>query len=351
MSDLLARAASLVGISSLSFQEEDLANLVEVILRAQPHLEVERVGDNVIARTNLGRDTRVLLAGHLDTVNSSAGLGRTEGEVLYGLGAADMKGTLAVMLTLAGELVEPRYDLTWVFYAREEVARSESGLREVQAEAPALLQADVALLGEPTAGAVEAGCQGTLRMRLVLSGASAHVARPWMGTNAIRRLEPVLAAINAITVRQVEIDGVVFTEQLEPVGLDGGSGGNVIPAEASVIINHRFAPDRSPEEAESWLRGILSSLMDREGDHLDVIDVAGGALPALTHSVLAELVERSGRPVAAKVGWTDVATFAELGVPAANFGAGDPQVAHHADECVSSSELEHLAEVLRLVLS
>ena len=188
-------------------------------------------------------------------------------------------------------------------------------------------------------------------MRLVLSGASAHVARPWMGTNAIRRLEPVLAAINAITVRQVEIDGVVFTEQLEPVGLDGGSGGNVIPAEASVIINHRFAPDRSPEEAESWLRGILSSLMDREGDHLDVIDVAGGALPALTHSVLAELVERSGRPVAAKVGWTDVATFAELGVPAANFGAGDPQVAHHADECVSSSELEHLAEVLRLVLS
>ena len=351
MSDLLARAASLVGISSLSFQEEDLANLVEAILRAQPHLEVERVGDNVIARTNLGRDTRVLLAGHLDTVNSSAGLGRTEGEVLYGLGAAAMKGTLAVMLTLAGELVEPRYDLTWVFYAREEVARSESGLREVQAEAPALLQADVALLGEPTAGAVEAGCQGTLRMRLVLSGASAHVARPWMGTNAIRRLEPVLAAINAITVRQVEIDGVVFTEQLEPVGLDGGSGGNVIPAEASVIINHRFAPDRSPEEAESWLRGILSSLMDREGDHLDVIDVAGGALPALTHSVLAELVERSGRPVAAKVGWTDVATFAELGVPAANFGAGDPQVAHHADECVSSSELEHLAEVLRLVLS
>jgi succinyl-diaminopimelate desuccinylase len=351
VSDLLARAASLVGISSLSFQEEDLANLVEAILRAQPHLEVERVGDNVIARTNLGRDTRVLLAGHLDTVNSSAGLGRTEGEVLYGLGAADMKGTLAVMLTLAGELVEPRYDLTWVFYAREEVARSESGLREVQAEAPALLQADVALLGEPTAGAVEAGCQGTLRMRLVLSGASAHVARPWMGTNAIRRLEPVLAAINAITVRQVEIDGVVFTEQLEPVGLDGGSGGNVIPAEASVIINHRFAPDRSPEEAESWLRGILSSLMDREGDHLDVIDVAGGALPALTHSVLAELVERSGRPVAAKVGWTDVATFAELGVPAANFGAGDPQVAHHADECVSSSELEHLAEVLRLVLS
>ena len=351
MSDLLAKAATLVGISSLSFQEEDLANLVEAILRAQPHLEVERVGDNVVARTNLGRETRVLLAGHLDTVNSSAGLGRTEGDLLFGLGAADMKGTLAVMLTLAGELVEPRHDLTWVFYAREEVARSESGLREIQQEDPSLLHADVALLGEPTAGAVEAGCQGTLRMRLVLSGATAHVARPWMGTNAIRRLEPVLAAIHAIAVRQVELDGVIFTEQLEPVGLDGGSGGNVIPAEASVVVNHRFAPDRSAEEAESWLRGLLSPLMDREGDRLDVVDLAGGALPALGHPVLAELVERSGRPVAAKVGWTDVATFASLGVPAANFGAGDPQLAHHADECVSGAELEHLAEVLRSVLS
>jgi succinyl-diaminopimelate desuccinylase len=351
VTDLLARAASLVGISSESYQEEDLANLVEAIVAAQPHLTVTRIGDNVIARTELGRPTRVLVAGHLDTVSSAAGLGRIEGDALYGRGAADMKGTLAVMLTLAQDLVEPRHDLTWVFYAREEVARADSGLREIQVEDASLLEADVAILGEPTAGAVEAGCQGTLRMRLVLEGASAHVARPWMGLNAVRRLEPVLGAINKITVRQVEIDGVVYTEQFEPVGIEGGTGGNVIPDEAAITVNYRFAPDRSAAEAEAWVRSQLEPLLERAGDRLDVKDLAGGALPALTHPVLAELVEGSGRPVAAKVGWTDVATFAELGVPAANFGAGDPQVAHHADEHVSLGELEHVNDVLRSLLS
>ncbi len=351
MTDLLARAASLVGISSLSYQEEDLANLVEAIVGAQAHLEVTRIGDNVIARTSLGRQQRVIVAGHLDTVSSAAGLGRTEGDRLYGRGAADMKGTLAVMLTLAQELTEPRHDLTWVFYAREEVARADSGLREIQMENPSLLVGDVAILGEPTAGAVEAGCQGTLRMRVVLEGASAHVARPWMGLNAVRRLEPVLHAINQITVRQVEIDGVTYTEQFEPVGIEGGTGGNVIPDEAAIVVNYRFAPDRSAEDARQWVESQLGSLLERPGDRLEVKDLAGGALPSLTHPVLAELVERSGRDVAAKVGWTDVATFAELGVPAANFGAGDPQLAHHADEHVTLGDLEHVNDVLRALLN
>jgi succinyl-diaminopimelate desuccinylase len=351
VSDLLARAASLVGISSLSYQEEDLANLVEAIVGPQPHLTVVRIGDNVVARTTLDRPTRVVVAGHLDTVSSDAGLGRVEGDVLYGRGAADMKGTLAVMLTLAGELVEPRHDVTWIFYAREEVARSDSGLRELAVEDPSLLAGDVAILGEPTGGAVEAGCQGTLRMRLSLAGRAAHVARPWMGVNAIRRMAPVLDALEAVRVRSVELDGVTFTEQFEPVGLQGGTGGNVIPAEASITLNYRFAPDRSAEEAEAWLRGVLEPLCHEAGDRIEVVDLAGGAPPSLDHPVLAELVERTGRPVGAKVGWTDVATFAELGIPAANFGAGDPQLAHHADESVSLAELEHVAQVLRAVLS
>lgn len=351
MSDLLARAATLVGTSSLSYQEEELANLVGAILGAERHLEVTRIGDNVIARTNLGRPTRVILAGHLDTVSSAAGLGRIEADTLYGRGAADMKGTLAVMLTLAQELLEPRHDLTYVFYAREEVTRSDSGLREIQAEDPSLLGGDVAILGEPTAGAVEAGCQGTLRLRLVLTGAAAHVARPWMGMNAVRRIEPALGVVNKITGRTVEIDGIVYTEQFEPVGIEGGLGGNVIPDEAAITVNYRFAPDRSAEQAEAWVREQLEGLLERPGDRIEVKDLAGGAVPSLTHPVLAELVERSGHPVAAKVGWTDVATFSELGVPAANFGAGDPQLAHHADEHVSLSELAHVDSVLRALLS
>jgi succinyl-diaminopimelate desuccinylase len=347
VSQLAALAAELVAIPSPSHEEAALADRVEAMLAEAPHLELRRIGDNVIARTRLGRSGRVLVAGHLDTVRSAAGGPELDATRLRGLGAADMKGTLAVMLSLAIELDHPALDLTWLFYAREEVDRAESGLLEVAAVAPELLEADVAILGEPTSAAVEAGCQGTLRLEVRLGGVSAHTARPFMGRNAIRRLALVLAALAEAEPRSVEIDGVRFVEQLEPVAVSGGSGANVVPDAARLVVNHRFAPDRSAEEAEAWVRSLIEPLLGEPGDAIELLDAAQGALPALTDPLLARLVELSGRPVTAKVGWTDVASFAERGVPAANYGAGDPLLAHHPDEEVLVAELEELAATFR----
>jgi succinyl-diaminopimelate desuccinylase len=351
VSQLASLAAELVAIPSPSHEEAAIAERVAAVLAEAPHLEVRRIGDNVIARTERGLGTRVLIAGHLDTVRSTAGGPQLDATRLRGLGAADMKGTLAVMLSLAVELAAPTADVTWLFYAREEVDRSESGLLELAAAAPELLEADVAILGEPTSAAVEAGCQGTLRLEVRLSGVSAHTARPFMGRNAIRRLALVLAALAEAEPRTVELDGVRFVEQLEPVAVSGGLGGNVIPDKASVVVNHRFAPDRSAAEAEAWVRSIVEPLLGEQGDAIEVLDAAQGALPALGHPILARLIELTGRPVTAKVGWTDVATFAQRGVPAANYGAGDPQLAHHPNEEVLLAELDVLHSTLRSLLT
>lgn len=353
MSELDELAAALVAISSPSRKEGQVADLVERRLEKAAHLEVSRVGDNVVARTQLGRERRVIVAGHTDTVSSGAVAQATVvGRRLTGLGAADMKGTLAAMVLLAEELDAPACDLTWVFYAREEVARSESGLLEILGEAPELLEGDVALLGEPTGGIVEAGCQGTLRLRISVLGAPAHTARPYMGLNAIHRAVPVLEALAAAPQREVGIDGVTFAEQLQVVGIAGGTAANVVPDEVVITVNHRFAPDRDGAEAEAYVRSLVDELLDASlGDAVEVVDVADGALPALSDPLLASLVERCGGRVAAKVGWTDVATFAGHGVPAANFGAGDPLLAHHRDEAVDLDELEAvrstLADLLR----
>ena len=196
--DLLARTAELVDIPSESHHEAALANRIEADLNALAHLEVERIGDNVVARTSFGHGTRVVLAGHTDTVpangNASA---RIEGEVLWGLGAADMKGGLAVMLALAETVPDPAVDVTWVFYAGEEVAATHNGLGHLMRDRPDLLQGDVAILGEPTGGEIEAGCQGTMRLEVKVRGARAHPARPWMGRNAVHRLGAVLRAVDA----------------------------------------------------------------------------------------------------------------------------------------------------------
>jgi succinyl-diaminopimelate desuccinylase len=352
MTDLLALTAELVAISSVSHHEAALADRVETELRAAGHLEVERVEDTVVARTRLGRARRVVLAGHLDTVPPfDDGGARVEGDTLWGLGAVDMKGGVAVLLELAATVRAPALDVTYVLYACEEVSRRDNALGRLAATRPELLAGDAAVLGEPTAGVVEAGCQGTMRAVVSVGGRRAHSARPWTGVNAVHRLAPVLGVLERYVPRPVVLDGCEYTEQLQAVRVEGGVADNVVPDRATLTINYRFAPDRDTASAEQTLRDMFVPVLDASrGDTLEIADAAPGAVPALGHPVLASLVTATGAPPRAKLGWTDVATFAEIGVPATNFGPGDPLLAHTPDEHVSRRELEQVRDVLATVL-
>ena len=341
----LEAALELVAVPSVSRGEGPLAALVESRLRAAAHLEVERVGDNVVARSTGTHAKRRLVAGHLDTVPGDAARARLEGERLVGVGACDMKGSLAVMLELALDPAPRPVEVTWVFYAREEVARGESGLLEVAELRPDLLLADCAVLGEPTGGRVEAGCQGSLRAEVTLVGRRAHTARPFEGRNAIHRLAEVIERVARYEPRRVPLEGVEFIEQLQAVAVEGGVAGNVVPDRATLTLNHRVAPDRDRDRAVAWLRGYLADVLD-EGDRFEDVDWAPAAPPHLDDPALAALVEMTGAPPRAKQGWTDVATFAERGVPAVNFGAGDPLRAHTPDEYVTAAELDAFASAL-----
>jgi succinyl-diaminopimelate desuccinylase len=381
--DLLGLAAELVAVPSVSGNEGALADLVEARLRRCAGLEVRRVGHNVVARSARGAPTRVLLAGHLDTVPPA---GNERAVVrdgwLSGVGSADMKGGLAVMLALAERLSgggpadcpgrrrgggagdfgarvgatqragawPGGHDVTLCFYACEEVARSRSGLREIACEDAGLLDADAAVLLEPTGGVVEAGCQGVLRLTLRLRGKRAHVARPWTGENAVHRLGPVLEVLRRLPARRPLIDGCEYRESLAAVGVAGVVAGNVVPDRAELSLSYRFAPDRDPDEAYAAVAGLCSPVFDPDRDELVVEDVAPAAAPSLGHPLLAALVQESGAAPRGKLGWTDVATFAERGVPAANFGPGDPLLAHRADERVSAEELDDALVVLERLL-
>jgi succinyl-diaminopimelate desuccinylase len=348
---VLGLTTALVAIPSVSHHEGPMADAVEAALDLCPWLTVERVGDNVVARTGLGRPSRVILAGHLDTVPPVGGNEepRLEDDVLHGVGAVDMKGGLAVFLHVAGGLPEPPVDLTLCFYVCEEVEQRHNGLRRLWAERPDLLEGDVAILGEPTGGVVEAGCQGVLRGRLEMQGRRAHTARPAEGRNAIHRLGPVLEELARYPGRRVVLDGCEYVEQLQAVEVSGGVAANVVPDQASLLVNHRFAPDRTVEEAEASVRALLAPHRD-EFDRWTVEESAPSAPPGLDHPVLAALVAATGAPARAKQGWTDVASFWAHGIPAANFGPGDPLMAHTPHERVSAAEVEGAVAVLDAVL-
>jgi len=348
--DLLALTAELVDIPSESHAEAAITDHLDHELRALPHLQVERVGHNLVARTDLGRATRVVLAGHTDTVPANGNAtARVEGEVLWGLGASDMKGGLAVQLALARALSAPAVDVTYVFYAGEEVAAEHNGLGQLVRERPDLVAGDVALLGEPTGGELEAGCQGTMRVEVRLHGARAHTARPWMGRNAVHRLGAVLRAVEAVPERRPVVDGCEFREALQAVAVSGGVAANVVPDLATLTLNRRFAPDRSGADALAELEALLRPHLD-DGDEVELVDVAEGARPGLDHPVLQRLVHHHGLQVSAKLGWTDVARFAQLGIPACNLGPGDATLAHQADERVERAALDRTYEVLLEVL-
>ena len=352
MTDLLRAAADLVDIPSVSHQESALADHVESVLRGAGHLRVDREGDCVVARTTLGRPRRLLLAGHLDTVPPfGPGGHRIEDDTLWGLGAVDMKGGLAVLLDLAERAAAPGVDATFVFYPCEEVDRRFNGLGSLMERRPELLSCDAAVLAEPTGGVVEAGCQGTLRVELTMAGRRAHTARPWAGVNAVHRLAPVLSVLESYTSRRVTLDGCEYAEQLQAVGLRAGVANNVVPDEAVVSVNLRFAPDRDVDGAEAEVRRLLADSLDpAAGDRLTMVEAVAGAPPALDHPLLASLVAATGRPPRAKLGWTDAATMAAAGVAATNYGPGDPLLAHGADEHVSRTELTEARDVLGRVL-
>ncbi|TKJ19017.1 succinyl-diaminopimelate desuccinylase [Blastococcus sp. CCUG 61487] len=355
--DVLSLTRALVDAPSVSGGETALADAVEAALRDLGGLEVERIGDAVLARTNLGRPTRVVLAGHLDTVpiadNVPSRLDEATGR-LYGCGTSDMKSGDAVMLRLAGRFgvpgAEPAHDVTFVFYDNEEVEAVKNGLGRVARERRGWLYGDLAILMEPTDGEIEAGCQGTLRAVLETRGRRAHSARSWLGVNAIHALTGAFTALAAYRPREVEIDGCLYREGLNAVGVSGGVAGNVIPDEASLTINFRYAPDRDEDAAEAHVREVFADAV-AAGATLTVVDNSGGALPGLSEPAAAAFIEAVGRPARAKLGWTDVARFSAFGIPALNYGPGDPQLAHTREEHVLVDRLQPAEDALTAYLS
>src|SRR5918911_4637773 len=343
--DIVDLTRAVCDLESVSGGEGPLADAVEAALRRLPHLEVMRDGNAVVARTALGRPERVVLAGHLDTVPVAGNLPvRLEGDaasgILVGRGTADMKGGVAVQLKVAAALAAPSRDVTFVFYDHEEVDAASNGLGRLAREHPEWLCGDLAVLLEPTAAGIEGGCNGTLRAEVVTRGVAAHSARWWRGRNAVHEAGRVLARLQAYQPREVAVEGLVYREGLNAVAISGGIAGNVIPDYCRVVVNYRFAPDREAGAAVQHVREVF------EGFEVSVIDAADGARPGLDRPAAAAFVAAIGAEPRAKDGWTDVARFSALGVPALNFGPGDPTVAHADDEHVPVAQLRACEEAL-----
>mgnify|MGYP001690332176 FL=1 len=374
LTDALSLTRQMIDIPSVSGQEGPLADAVEAALRSAgfgsvPALEILRDGDAVCARTRLGLPERVILAGHLDTVPIADNVpGHTEirdgVEVVWGRGSVDMLGGCAAALALAceaGPLIAAgahaalTADVTWIFYDHEEVASHLNGLGRLQRNHPHWLAGDLALLGEPTAAHVEGGCNGTLRVIARFPGRAAHSARAWMGSNAIHAMAPVIERIADYGNPVELVDGLEFRESLSVVRVEGGIANNVIPEAASMTVNYRFAPSKRADDALEWVR----SLFEGTDATIEVDDLCEGARPgadspvaerflAVARRVAAEAGAELG--LAAKVGWTDVARFTQVGVPAMNFGPGDPLLAHTRDEHAPVSDIVRVHRTLRAFL-
>lgn len=348
--DVVELTRAICDIESVSGNEKALADAIEATLAPLSHLEVIRDGDAIIARTNLGRAKRVVIAGHIDTVPVAENLPvkflQFEREqVLWGRGTVDMKAGVAVQLKLATSLTEPNVDVTWVFYDHEEVEASLNGLGRIARTRPDLLQADFAVLCEPSSAQVEGGCNGTMRVDVRTTGVKAHSARPWMGDNAIHKVAEVLTRLASNVPAEVEVDGLVYRESLNAVLIEGGIATNVIPDSSVVTVNYRFAPSKSAAEAEAYLREFFA------GFELEVVDFAEGARPGLDRPEAAAFVAATGSVARPKYGWTDVARFSALGIPAVNFGPGDPNKAHADDENVPVSQIYSCESALRAWLT
>jgi succinyl-diaminopimelate desuccinylase len=349
-SDVAELTRELCDIQSVSGNEREIADAIEIALRAVAHLTVVRDGDALVASTNLGRANRVIIAGHIDTVpvadNLPTKLMSFEREqVIWGRGSVDMKAGVAVMLKLAATVTEPVVDVTWVFYDHEEVEASKNGLGRLMRNHPDLIKGNFAVLCEPTSAVVEGGCNGTLRAELVFSGKKAHSARPWMGENAIHKLASALEILANYKALEVDVDGLVYKESLSAVLIDGGIATNVIPDKATLTVNYRFAPSKSELEAGNYLKSLFTDC------DVTIVDSAPGARPGLQSLEAKAFVAAVGTSVNPKYGWTDVARFSELGIPAVNYGPGDPNKAHADDESLPTSQIYACESGLRNFLT
>lgn len=340
----------LCDIESVSGNEASLADAIVASLSGLGHLEVTRDGDAIVARTALGRDKRVVIAGHIDTVpvnhNLPTRFETVDGvDYLWGRGTVDMKAGVAVQLKLAAELVDPTVDITWIWYDHEEVSAELNGLGRLAERRPDLLEGDFAILGEPTNSTVEGGCNGNLRVELRTFGTRAHSARAWVGHNAIHDAASILDLLTSYQPREVEVEGLVYREGLNAVGISGGVAGNIIPDECMVHVNYRFAPSRSGAEAVEHLRELFP------GIDLTVVDLAEGARPGLDAPLARDFLYAVGGTPTPKYGWTDVARFSAIGIPAVNYGPGDPIKAHADDERVALEQITECERGLRAWLT
>lgn len=333
-------------IHSESGDETTLADAIASAVSAYDHLEVIRDGDTIVARTNLGRARRVVIAGHIDTVPINRNLPVEDREIdgeafLWGRGTVDMKAGVAVQLKLAAELTEPGVDITWMWYDHEEVDSSLNGLGRLSRNRPDLFEGDFAILGEPSNGEVEGGCNGTLRALVRTAGVRAHSARSWIGENAIHKAAPILARLAEYRAREIEVEGLVYREGLNAVRITGGVAGNVIPDACEVEVNYRFAPSRDAAAAARVVNDVFT------GFEVEIVDIAEGARPGLDAELAKEFVDAVGATPTPKYGWTDVARFSALGIPAVNYGPGDPHLAHHDEERVPVAQIDAVERGLR----
>jgi len=346
LADPVALTRALVDIESVSGDEDAISDAIFDALAGLAHLTVERDGNVVFARTDLGRGRRVMLAGHTDTVPLNDNFpSRTEGDVMWGCGTSDMKSGTALALYLAATVTNPRHDLSFAFYDCEEIEAERNGLNRIAKTRPEWLAADFALLLEPTYAGVEAGCQGTMRADVRTTGVRAHAARSWLGGNAIHGAAEILNRLARYEGRKVTIDGCDYREGLNAMFINGGVAGNVVPDECVVQVNFRFAPDRDEAAAEAHVREVFAGL------DVTIADSAPAAMPGLDEPAAKEFIAAVGRPPNGKLGWTDVARFAALGIPAVNYGPGDPNLAHKQDERVEIPLIRECAEVLRRYLT
>ena len=351
--DVVELTREICDIESVSGNEKQLADAIETALKRYSHLEVIRDGDAIVARTNLGRASRVVIAGHIDTVPVAKNLpvqmlSMEREQVLFGRGTVDMKAGVAVQLKLAATVSEPVSDVTWIFYDHEEVEASKNGLGRLSRNRPELLEGSFAVLCEPTAAQVEGGCNGTMRAELNFSGIKAHSARPWMGKNAIHAAAGALSVLADYVPAEVDVEGLAYRESLNTVLINGGMATNVIPDDCLLTVNYRFAPNKSAAEAEAHLREVFAGILDMT---LTVVDMAEGARPGLDRPEAQAFVAATKTVARPKYGWTDVARFSALGIPAVNFGPGDPSKAHADDEAVPVGQIYACETALRAWLS